>query len=151
MTTHQRHYCKHCGIAYSFQGSGWGAGEYNNSEYCPECYEAVHTALSKIPLKVGKKFIPTTDFTKEQFLEEFEKLKATPTESGFPRAFRTWITLFDLKDPDNHNYCIGLNLKATDKDKKYLYRMSWWSKKPEYTLEKEVTWDIVNNKILENY
>ena len=29
--------------------------------------------------------------------------------------------------------------------------MCWWSKKPDYTLEKEVVWDMLNNKILEHY
>jgi len=80
MTTHIHKECNNCLTDYSFQGSGWGAPEFNDSTYCPECKEAICTALKTIPKKFKYVWVDTKDFTFKEACdcidEDEKKLKA---------------------------------------------------------------------------
>lgn len=146
---HVMNYCKHCGDDYVYLASGDDGKDhtYDNYEYCQECYKAISDALSKIPLKVVKEFVPSTDFTKEQFLQ-FRK-DFIESKSNTFRGRRTWPGLFRLDGSGDTNQIEGLRLKCPEDHQEYLYRLSWWTKSSEWTLEKEVRVRLIPRSILE--
>ena len=123
MTTHKLTFCKHCGIRHSFQGSGWGAPEYNDEDYCQECKKTIVDALKNIPKKAEMRFIPSKDFTEKEFKEKLEEHSVR----------RTWPGLFDLKNGEVHDsqHNVGLNINGQ------LYRGSWWEKAGRFELSVE--------------
>lgn len=145
MTLHRFNRCKHCQQPYSYFISGINP-QYNDNTYCPECMAIIAEALTHVPIKFHKKFIDTTDYTKEQIIE-------TQNErcSNGPPVRRVMPGLFDLKDPDNkHNIVCEMMLDPILKIKLY-YKAIWWSKKPdETTIHKEVWWDIEKNAIAQD-
>lgn len=135
-------YCIHCGIRYLYQASGYGCHRAeNNDKYCPECTTAINETLKKMPIKVKKRFIDTDEITPDQFLHEMEvrdqKIKAG--ELIFERIFPGLINT-----QTGESQCIRtVFLNDT------LYRMTWWPSKKDYRTEKQVRWDLINDKIYE--
>lgn len=64
MTSHAILRCRHCRVRYSYQTSGYGCGDSQNSDiYCPECQINVLAALERILQKVEKTWVTITDQT----------------------------------------------------------------------------------------
>lgn len=64
--THYKRICKHCGINYIWQGSGYSCYDnYNNRDYCPICQKAIIEALEKISIKRKVEYVETILTEKE--------------------------------------------------------------------------------------
>ena len=77
MTTQYTRRCGHCNSHYTFIGSHHGEFrqeelKLNDERYCPNCYAAVLDVLSRIPVKIDKRFV-TIDMDKETFMKLKEK------------------------------------------------------------------------------
>lgn len=120
--------CEHCGRKYTYLASGWNLFScskkpHMDDRYCPECYEVVEEALSKVPIKVKFEWVPTDDVTLEQLLEQ-EKADGR-------RLRRIWPGLIDMENGDEQY----IRQIVIDDVK---YRLSTWEKDPSYAIEKEI-------------
>jgi hypothetical protein len=115
----------------------------------------IKVALDKVPKKVEKRWIPSTEYTKDQLLKLMDESDAKldwlheERQKGsiiaMPRLRRIGIPLIDTKTGEYQKTRYG-----TVNDK--LYHISWWDSKPdEYEILTEVYWDLINDKMLENY
>lgn len=122
--------CKQCGTRYQFQASGYGCNdELNDENYCPDCMEIIR----KIPKKFEKRFVDCVDFSKEQSIQcvkEYEEGKL------FKRVFPS---LYDpeTKTHSHEKYFIKNNVE---------YHVHWWDDRDEWSLKKEIRWDLEKNK-----
>lgn len=137
MTTAVQHRCTHCLTPYIYHPSFYGGEEinypYNDDRYCPDCYKAVKEALTKIPLKYERRFIPSNEYTREQIvtLQEERCKKSIPIRRIFP-------TMFDMSGEDQHNIVCELMPDGE------WYMAEWWSSKPEEVKISKETWCSIN-------
>lgn len=148
MTTTRIKRCTHCNIIYHYHPSYYGfMPRFNDDQYCPKCAETISKALEDIPVKFEKRFIPTTDYTREQIIEAQEK---RINKSSLP-VRRIHPCLFDLKNPENKNHIISEPMRDRTSEKTVYYKASWWSEESNNVkIEKEVWWDIEKNIIAKN-
>jgi hypothetical protein len=148
MTTHKLKRCEHCQTPYSFQSSGHGASKHNDDRYCPDCMKSVMEALKLVRIKFEKKWLPTTDYTKEQIITaQKERIKAT----GPTRRIVMGLTatkngiLVEIE----RNVCEQME-DPTNKQKLY-YLASWWDSNihPQKVM-KEVWYDVNKKQVAEN-
>ena len=144
MTTTRMTRCTHCNVVYAYHPSTYGfVAEYNDKEYCPECFEVITKALETVPVKIKKKHIVTTDYTREEIVSAQEK---RISESSLPTR-RLSMPLFDLKDSSNQHESVCESMEDPVSGSKIYYSASWWSKKPgKVEVKKEVWWDVKKNK-----
>jgi hypothetical protein len=125
-----RNRCVHCRQSYTYHPSFYGGEEvdypYNHESYCPECYQAVKEALSNIPVKFEKRFIPSDAYTKEQIIANREQRKAF--------LIRVLPTLIDTTGKDCHNIVCEL---MPDNE---WYMVEWWESKPEDFIVRKEAW-----------
>lgn len=117
----EQHRCAHCKARYTYQASGWGSGEFNDSTYCPKCKEAIVVALRAIEPVAEVDWRPTDDVTAQTLVDiENERWEITKAEGKIP-CRRVLSPLFDMNDPSNthHNGIVRLNGKT--------YRYEYWS------------------------
>ena len=141
MTTSQTKRCEHCNVLYTYHPSTYGfKPEYNDSRYCQDCDKVIGEALATVPVKFKKKFVPTSDYTREEIISAQEKrCEKLPIH-------RIMMPLFDLTEPTNqqHNFCEMM--KDPISGQRIYYSVTWWSKKPdEVEVCKEIWWDIIND------
>lgn len=144
MTTTRTKRCVHCNIMYSYHPSTYGfVAKYNDKRYCPECFKVIISALKAVPMKFKKKFISTTDYTREEIIG-VQDIKISWNLSLTKRVL---MPLYDLKDSSNHYNSIGEIIKDPVSGEMIYYIASWWSKEPDKVkVIKEVWWDLINNK-----
>ena len=69
MTTTRIRRCNHCGVVYPYHPSTYGSmPEYNDSDHCENCAKVVAEALKAVPVKVSKRWVNTTDYTREEII-----------------------------------------------------------------------------------
>lgn len=132
--------CRYCGIQYHYQASGFGAGEFNHAEYCPECWEAATKAMRRIPVKREKVWVKTTEITLAE-LKEIEKVR-----DSVPWAVHRVMPGMGREKPDGSLELETVRHVAHD-GKEYIY--SYWGdddSKAEISVLKEK--DTVTGKIL---
>jgi len=154
--THKTTYCSHCGIKYYYQGSGHGCGDpLNNSKHCTECMSVIVTALSRVPKKVEMRWIDSSEYTFDQIIELTEKYDAeqdrihNERQKGsiiqIIRPRRVFPGLVDLKTGECSENRYGI-INGVE------YSVTWMKSKPEdYSVRKRAHWDLINNKLIENY
>lgn len=123
--------CKHCHQEYEWQASGECHEEYNNSEYCPECWKAICEALSKIPVKFHIKYVPTNDID-YKVLEQIKMAKLNSTllpsvtsfevtdeplviEYYYYKGAKYRIT-FSLNNPENKTISVAKAVSSNGED-----------------------------------
>jgi len=133
MTTATRTRCHHCQQSYIYHPSFYGGDEvnypYNNDRYCEGCYKVVQAALSKVPVKCEKKFVPSDRYTREQIVAHQEERCA----NGLSMR-RIFPTLIDTTGKDRHNIvceCMPDN---------EWYMAEWWSSDPDKVAISKETW-----------
>ena len=147
--------CIHCGTVYNYQMSGYGAPEYNHSQYCKLCYEKICDTLKKVPVKFKKVLIECNDYTKEEIIEKVKEqeairkqaIKDNENDENAPINLKLNITriyppMWDTNDPSNRNIVEDITIDNT----KYLY--SYWTKTDEFILRKEMELDCETNEII---
>jgi len=124
--THSIQYCKHCGIQYTYQGSGEGCfDQLCSNEYCEECNTAIKEVLSKIPIKNVKRYV-TFDRNFEWQLKDapiYEEVKIefenrncpmyqmiSWNTMAIPYSYK-WCKLFYTKDEILVNAMVDINTK----------------------------------------
>jgi len=149
MTTARYNRCAHCNTIYLWYPSSYGTPlpKYNSGTHCELCNEVMVKALNQIPLKFEKKWIITTDYTKQQIINaQNERI----SKSKIP-VKRVMPGLFDMKNPDNiqSNVCEPMIDPNYGESTNYVAR--WWSKEPNnIEIKKQIWWDIENNCIAKN-
>jgi len=154
MTTHRQRRCCHCGTRYSWQGSGGGCQEpLNDARYCPDCKQAIITALSGIPLKFYKVWVDTDEVTLDQ-LREWEgsarEENRQQYKSGDPIRYAirsVYAPLFDLENPENthHNGVVSGKGEFAGKT----YRYGFWTNKGERVKPEETKVEVAVERNLE--
>jgi len=102
---------------------------YNHHEYCPGCYEVVMKALSKVPAKYEKKFVPSQNYTREQIVEHQEER----CKEGLPFR-RIMPCLYDMTGKTRHMIVCE---QMPDGE---WYKAEWWSHEPENVSVGKETW-----------
>lgn len=143
MTTARRQRCAHCQSTYIYHPSFYGGDEvnypHNDHSYCPDCYKVVREALSKVPVKYEKKWLPSDAYTKEQIVEHQEKRLADPPLSSpghitIPGMRRVMVGYIDMTGKTQHH-----NVCELMPDGEW-YLASWWSHEPEKVEVSKETW-----------
>lgn len=71
MTTERQVRCKHCCGDYRYIVSSYfTTEETNDPDYCGECKAAILSALSSIPLKHVTEWVPTSEVTLQELLDQ---------------------------------------------------------------------------------
>lgn len=134
MTSFAQSRCRHCGIRYSWQASGWGASEDNDAQWCPDCYRVIREALSEVPRRVQKVWVDaSSDYPPAPVLHEQEQTRIAELRAGGNLvARRVAVPLFDMNDPSNQN------VTGFAKRDGVTVRYGYWTKDPEGTSEVRV-------------
>jgi hypothetical protein len=128
-------FCEHCGTRYEYQASGHGCGrELNDAKYCPTCKKAILKVLKKIPKKFKWKHKGTDEVTLEQLLL-WEKESTSPYR-------QIGCGLFNLETNDSQYIRV---IKGKDDFEGVKFWLSEWKLSPEYTITKEVRWNIIKD------
>lgn len=98
-------YCKHCGIKYEHQMSGYPAFDDKSSEdYCNTCNTIIQNALKKVPIKVSKRYVK---YIPKNISEKLRNdINTKFTLALYTNSIRTIIECKDyipikIDDPDN--------------------------------------------------
>lgn len=141
--------CTHCNTVFSFEEKNpellWDFLMNDKFlDYCPTCKTAMFAALQAIPVKFKKTFIETKDYTKEQIAEaQINRMNGYTLPSNVEG-------LFAFKDDGCSQMICERMLDPVTKTMVY-YSVSWWPKRPyEFSISKEVWWDIEKDCIAEN-
>ena len=142
MTTSRTHRCIHCKDVYIYHPSCYGEMfQFNDNQFCPECKEVVEKALNKIPIKCKKRFVSTTDYTKDEIVTAQE----TRMNNGVPTK-RMQPCLFDLSQSSNSQENVCEQMRDPVSGQMIYYSATWWTKTPnKVEINKEIWWDIQNN------
>ena len=133
MTSHAFRECKHCGIRYSYQRSGHGCFDETNDEtYCRECKKVIIKALINVPKKFETKFIECNDFTREEAINETDRYNQDLL------MHRVFPCMYDTRTQEYSKD------RYFEKDGEKYY-VHYWNSRPDWFLQREVRWDILNN------
>ena len=150
MTTHKLRRCWHCSTPYAYQASGGGADEHNDSRYCPDCMKLVKNALKVVPVKFVKRWVPTTDYTKEQIEQAQNKRVETPGASPVRRITMGLVHIEDGVPSESQKGVCEMMADPVTGNKTY-YSADWWdSGRYPTEVKKEVWWDIKKKEIATN-
>lgn len=128
-------YCEHCGTRYTYQASGHGCGrDLNDPKYCPSCKKAILKVLKKIPKKFKWKQVGTDEVTLDELLQ-WEQESTNPYR-------QIGCGLFSLETNDSQYNRV---IKGVDKFEGIKFWLSEWKLSPEYTITKEVYWNILKD------
>jgi len=131
MTSHRITRCAHCQAKYTFQASGAGCGDPgNDSRFCSDCWAAVQAALAAVPVRFERVWLPTTEVTLEELLEQERRL--AEQQQGQLVARRVSFPLFNLQtgESDRSGF-VRLD------GKHYQYRF-WPGREEEYSIQVEM-------------
>jgi hypothetical protein len=121
--------CSHCKSPYVYHPSFYGGEEinypHNHHEYCPECYQIVQEALSKVPTKYEKKFVPTNEYTREQIIQHQEK-RGPLIRRIFPGLFA---------ETEHKIVCEHMDGEW--------YKAEWWTHEPEVVSITKEVWQAI--------
>lgn len=145
MTTTKMNRCAHCKTVYSYHPSTYGITyKYNDDRYCPGCAEVIAKALKSVPKKFERRWIPTSDYTREEIIQA---QKDRINGGGIP-VRRVGVPLFDLKDSSNKYESVKEKMEDPVTRNSTLYVASWWSKEPDnVAIKKQVWWDLLKGEI----
>jgi hypothetical protein len=131
MTTHAYQRCAYCNTPYSYQTSGYGCQQQENSDrWCRNCAAIAHKALEdafkNVPRKFKRVMVEITDgsVTVEELEQHRAFLRAKAKEEGRLPVERVAMSLYSTKDPDNHNITFWVHYNHTN------YYVSYWTKEP---------------------
>lgn len=131
MTTATSVRCQHCKQSYIYHPSFYGGDEvnypYNDDRYCEDCTKAVRQALSKIPVKWGKRFVLSDLYTREEIVAHQEERCKT----GVPIR-RIMMPMYG--EDDRHNLVCECMPDGG------WYLAEWWSKTPDKVKISKETW-----------
>ena len=149
MTTTKMNRCAHCKTVYPYHPSTYGITyKYNDDRYCPGCAEVIAKALKSVPKKFERRWIPTSDYTREQIIAA-QDLRCSQ-QSVLPIR-RVFPPLFDMKDPSNNHLNVCELMDDPKTGKKISYKATWWTKELDNVeVKKEVWWDIEKDNISTN-
>jgi len=146
MTTHQYKRCSYCGERYSYQSSGSGCHDPNNSEkWCPKCAviagEALLSAFEDVPRKYKRVIVDTDEATVKELVAHREAMMAKRKAEGKLWVETCSMCLFDIKDPDNHNrtFIVYYNRKC--------YHVSYWTKSGKESVKMEMELNIETGQL----
>jgi len=131
MTTAKENRCLHCKSPYTFYPSFYGEDErrhLNNQYYCPDCYKVVLEALAQIPVKYEKKFIPSTNYTREAIVQHQEERCSNNLD-----VRRITVPLYSNDEKKHNVVCEYMP------DNEW-YMAEWWSHEPEKANISKETW-----------
>lgn len=145
MTTAKQNRCIHCQSPYVYHPSFYGGDEcnypYDHHDYCEECCKTVRKALSEIPVKYEKKFVPSNNYSKEQIVQHQEERCKNGIEAKFEDDIISFIgmrrvspTLIDMTGKTQHHIVM-----ESMPDGEW-YKAEWWSHKPEEVKTSKETW-----------
>lgn len=127
--------CMHCGTEYMYHASG-GDVEFNNENYCPECYGVMKKALKNIPVKFVPKFKELPDWLKSRvnyniFKEIKDKFVEEKNNSYFRLyAVKSFVTPLIMDENGNYHY-VDDNLYEEEYEYQGMaFRVSWDKDKP---------------------
>jgi copper chaperone CopZ len=158
--THKKSYCIHCGVMYYYQGSGQGCFDpINDPKHCPECMGVINEALSKVPKKIEKRWIDSTEYTFTEIVKLLDEYNAAEDKKYLgkrdgsllsclvpvcrPRRIFPGLIKVDTGECQESRY-------GVIKDSEYI--VSWFKSDPkDYHIHKRVYWDLINDRALENY
>lgn len=142
--THQTNECIHCKTKYTYQSSGWGCNEnYNHHEYCPDCWKVISKLLEARPKKFEYRQVGTDEVTLTQLLRWEHKAHAKDKADNIFRLHRILPGLMCMETGDSqHNRVI----QGQDKYEGIKFWLSEWKLSPEYTIRKELYWNLAKNE-----
>jgi hypothetical protein len=144
VTTHQYKRCGHCGVEYSYQGSGHGCLEtLNDPTWCRTCKQAVDDALKAVPRRFECRYRHThempdrfLDVTLEKLLE-WEQENLAPRAEGKLVAQRVFAPLFNLETGD------AQNVREVRSPSGQKFMLATWRLSPEYEVKVPWEWDLL--------
>jgi len=155
MTTSRIKRCDHCNCVYTYHPSTYGfMPEYNDPHHCSECLKVIEAALKNVPVKFKKKWVETSDYTREQIIDaqNVRMSDGSPTMLNALRlpVRRVMPGLFSLDGTSSSQNVCEMMSDPVSKTMIY-YSVTWWPKKPdEVEIKKEVFWDVENNVVAKN-
>lgn len=134
--------CTHCASPYTYQMISWGAPPFNDSQYCPDCAERIHTALKSVPRRFECRFRPISeipavaDVTLEMVLE-WERQWDYETQGVAIR--RIYTGLVDVETGDTQDVRL---IKGKSPYTGWGFKVATWKQSPEYSIEIPMEFDL---------
>lgn len=136
MTTHTYKRCQHCGIRYSYQGSGHGCNEpLNDGTWCPQCKQAVLDALKALPRHFECRYRNIQEMTPRfedvtlERLLEWERVQLAPRAEGRIIGQQIWPALYNVSTGDSQT-TRGIRCPQGRQ-----FRLSTWRINPEVIID----------------
>lgn len=146
--------CIHCKMPYMYQASGNGCHDTRNDEkYCPVCMNEINKALEKVPIKREQVWEECNDYTQKDIMrivaeqqKAYEDRAKQAKQNNIPflelNIHRLVSSKIDWEDKENKNISGYITINKIN----YFY--SWWTKKGDYKLCKEMEKDLEYNEFI---
>lgn len=134
--------CKHCQTVYNYYMSGCDTNisEFNDSKYCPICYQHILESLKSIHVKYTKQLVETNEVTYEE-LKNHEALEKSKNTSLLPISIRIYAQLYNTERNE-----LSITESFNYKGRKYI--VNYWPSKPE---DKSIRVEMNFNEIIGDF
>ncbi len=145
----REHRCGHCGVGYTYQASGGGAGHLNDATYCPACKEivegAIRAAMANCPRQFAARYRPVAEIprfaeiTLDTVLEWERQSQEQARAENRLQLTQIFAGLFDLQNGDSQNIRV---IRGRDQFRGMSFKVMTWRHRPEHSIEIEMEFDL---------